>query len=559
MTSHNSRGHSRHALLDVLVSLVGRHLGISCTFVSVCPSHDGMEPRIVAMHPKHLRIEGLFHGRWWERSEASPHLGPKEERGLTPLASAGDSAGRGSRPDRRAEPVIISSGIQQRFPSDPLLRHLEGESLAALPFHSGDGAVRGCVGMIDSRPLRDPKECELLLATLAEVARWVADHGNLEEVATETPPIEPPVRRRGAEAVARDGFWEWDLQSGAIWFSERCLVVLGAKQTDDLSPELWLDRVHPEDVAGVLTALVRLVSGESDRMVRDHRVVTPDTTRHVQARFMAIMSERGMPTRLTGWLCDVTEERRLATDLRAGRDVASVGRLAIGLAHDLNGFLQIIRSHASIALGTLEVTEAVREDFDLIGSAVDRAATLIRQLLLLVHQGRAAELQTVDVNATISDMERLLRVLMGKRVRLIADLSRDRPTVLVEAGVIERILVNLVSNARDALGESGTIRIATEQVQIDGAQAARAGSATTPGDYVALRVSDSGEGMDVDTLAHAFDAFFTTKSAECGTGLGLHTVRGLVERSGGVVHASSAPGFGTTITVLLPAYRPARD
>lgn len=223
----------------------------------------------------------------------------------------------------------------------------------------------------------------------------------------------------------------------------------------------------------------------------------------------------------------------------------SLGRLAGGIAHDFNNLLTIVMGHASI-LG-LKVTEPrVRAGIAEIEKAAARAADLTRQLLAF---GRKQVLSkgVVDIKEIVNGAERMLRSLIGEQIDLVLTLSDETQMVFADAGQLEQVLINLILNARDAMPNGGVATIETSTVRDDSEPEGR-----DPRDFVRIAVSDTGVGMDEETIAHIFEPFFTTKGPGRGTGLGLATAYGFIRQSGGRISVVSEPGVGSTFVILLP-------
>lgn len=247
---------------------------------------------------------------------------------------------------------------------------------------------------------------------------------------------------------------------------------------------------------------------------------------------------------------DVTERRALEEQFRQAQKMEAVGRLAGGVAHDFNNLLMVISGYAEVILSKLDLEPSLTEKARAIQQAADRATTLTRQLLAFSRK-QLLELKIVDVNAIVSDMERLLRPLIGENVELIAKLAPRAGHIRADAGQLEQVLMNLVVNAKDAMPHGGRLTIQTENVLIDDSSH-RGQTFIRPGGYVMLSVSDTGMGMDKETQSRIFEPFFTTKEKGKGTGLGLSTVYGIVKQSGGYVVVRSELGHGSTFHIYLP-------
>ncbi|HEX8272908.1 MAG TPA: PAS domain-containing protein [Longimicrobiaceae bacterium] len=232
--------------------------------------------------------------------------------------------------------------------------------------------------------------------------------------------------------------------------------------------------------------------------------------------------------------------------LRQAQKMEAVGRLAGGIAHDFNNLLTVIRGNAEMLIQDLPAGSSQSEDADEVRRAADRAAELTRQLLAFSRR-QVVQPRTVSLNRVVGDLDKMLRRIIGEDVELATELEAREDTVRVDPGQLEQMLLNLAVNARDALPSGGTIRIATEDVELSAP-----GAGVPAGRWVALTVADTGCGMDAEVLERIFDPFFTTKEQGKGTGLGLSTVYGIARQSGGHVTVRSAPGEGSTFRVFLP-------
>jgi len=243
---------------------------------------------------------------------------------------------------------------------------------------------------------------------------------------------------------------------------------------------------------------------------------------------------------------DVTEKRVLEDQFRQAQKMEAVGRLAGGVAHDFNNLLLVISGYTE----QLDPNSPLHQKAEAIQQAADRATTLTRQLLAFSRK-QLLELKVVDLNTIVSDMDRLLSPLIGENIELMTRLAAGVGRTRADAGQIEQVLMNLVVNAKDAISNGGKIIIQTANVHLDDSYR-REHTYINPGPYVMLSVSDTGCGMDKETLSRVFEPFFTTKEKGKGTGLGLSTVYGIVKQSGGYVFAQSEVGHGTTFRIYLP-------
>jgi signal transduction histidine kinase len=245
------------------------------------------------------------------------------------------------------------------------------------------------------------------------------------------------------------------------------------------------------------------------------------------------------------------DERKLQEQLADAQKLESVGRLAGGVAHDFNDLLSVILSCVEfIEEAQREGLRPAPEDLSEIRRAGERARDLTRQLLAVARRQVIAP-RPVDVNEVVRDAERLFRRVLGEDVALRVALAPLLAPVIADATQLQQVLLNLVTNARDAMPMGGTVTIETAPVELD-VRYAEAHDGVVPGPHALLAVIDSGCGMTPEVKAHVFEPFFTTKPLGKGTGLGLATVYGIVKQLGGHVWAYSEPGMGTTFKCYFP-------
>jgi PAS domain S-box-containing protein len=235
---------------------------------------------------------------------------------------------------------------------------------------------------------------------------------------------------------------------------------------------------------------------------------------------------------------DITECKRLEEQLRQSQKMEAVGRLAGGVAHDFNNLLTVILGYGSLLLERTPGNDTRYEPIRMIRTTAERAASLTRQLLAFSRKQLLMPV-VLDLNTVVTELAPMLRRLIGEDIRLVTDLTEGLGAIKADRNQLEQILVNLVVNARDAMPTGGQLTIATHNED-------------TEQPRVVLTVRDTGHGMDEQTRAHLFEPFFTTKEVGKGTGLGLATVYGIVQQSGGEITVDSAPGAGATFRIALP-------
>ncbi|MGB7846596.1 MAG: PAS domain S-box protein [Candidatus Acidiferrum sp.] len=310
----------------------------------------------------------------------------------------------------------------------------------------------------------------------------------------------------------------------------------------------WANMIHPDDMATVTAAEEASRGGEpfqaEFRMKRkDGREVWLNDTAVV------VQGNNAHPV-MEGIIVDITERKVLEKQLQQSRKMEAVGRLAGGIAHDFNNLLTIITGYTDLVLSRASVPLELRADIERIENAAARAAALVRQLLAFSRK-QVLQPKTLDLNAIVVNMDKLVRRLIDDNIRMQTQIQDGLGKVKADPAQIEQVIMNLVVNARDAMPKGGRLVLETSNVDLDSTYAIEHTS-VKPGRYVMLAVSDTGVGMDAETVTHIFEPFYTTKDSARGTGLGLSTVYGIVKQSGGYIWVYSEPGRGSTFKVYLP-------
>ena len=237
-------------------------------------------------------------------------------------------------------------------------------------------------------------------------------------------------------------------------------------------------------------------------------------------------------------------------NLRQSQKMDAIGLLAGGVAHDFNNLLTVILAYSELGVDEVEAGHPHEEFFQEIHGAGERASAMTQQLLAVSRQ-QPTQISNLDLNQLVDELQKMLQRLVGPEIPIRRDCEPHLSSIQADANQLQQVLLNLVVNARDAMPEGGAITISTRNVSLKRPEVSR--HEVDPGPYVRLDVTDSGCGMDDQTLSRIFEPFFTTKEVGKGTGMGLSTVFGIVRQAGGFINVASKLGKGTTFSVYLPA------
>jgi len=358
-------------------------------------------------------------------------------------------------------------------------------------------------------------------------------------------------RFRLVSRATNDAVWDHDLATGVMWWSDSSHVLFGFSPTEvGHDAAWWAARVHPDDRERVLaSSQAALDQGEASWSAEFRFRRADDSYARVVDRAYIMRDAAGRPVRMLGSMMDVTERRSLEEQLVQAQKMEAVGRLAGGIAHDFNNLLTAILGYGDLMLPKLH-DPALRGKMQEIRKAAERASALTRQLLAFSRK-QVLVPEVVPVAGLIEELSKMLRRLIGEDIELVTLLSPSA-AVRADPGQLEQVLMNLAVNARDAMPRGGKLTI---EVTLETADDAfrKDHPDVPPGSLVVIAVTDTGVGMDAEVRKHIFEPFFTTKELGRGTGLGLATVYGIVEQSGGHVEVDTAVGQGTTFRIFLPA------
>ena len=365
-------------------------------------------------------------------------------------------------------------------------------------------------------------------------------------------------RLRQVIRASNIGIFDLNFDAKSVFWSAEQRAIWGWDADEPIAWDQHLEHIHAEDLAKINDASEQARQQPEGVFELEHRITRRDGEQRwliVRAQaFYAGAGDRRRLVRVVGATRDITDDKHAALEraelqarLVQAQKLESVGRLAGGIAHDFNNILNIIIGCAEMATSETDPT-AVSSYLAEILKAATRSADLTRQLLGFARRQTVMP-RVVDLNDFVSASLKMLRRLIGEHVTLSWHPGVDLWPVRIDPVQVDQILVNLVANARDAIGEAGAVVIHTENVP---PSSTFMYPGLPPGDFVRLAVVDDGKGMDAETQSHLFEPFYTTKPAGRGTGLGMASVDGIVRQNGGNITVTSAVGRGTTVNVLLP-------
>lgn len=361
-----------------------------------------------------------------------------------------------------------------------------------------------------------------------------------------------------AQRLADLGSWSWDVSSSRVVWSDQLFSIYGiAPEQFGGTFEDFLGRLHPADRPRIEAAVNEAyTAGHGFR--HDERIIRPDgEVRYLHSTGEVIRDSQGTIAQMIGICQDITAQREAQAALETAQSqlaqaqkMESIGQLTGGIAHDFNNLLTVIIGNLERMLRWLEKpahdSARLKEAAANALRGAQRGAALTRQLLAFSRR-QALDPKAVDVNDLVASMSELLHRTLGERVVVKTDLAEDLWKARADPNQLEGALLNLAVNAKDAMPNGGTLAIETRNVEGEGFALE-----LPEGQYVMIRMLDTGHGMTADVAARAFEPFFTTKDVGQGTGLGLSQVYGFAKQSGGHANIASVPGKGTTVTLLLP-------
>jgi len=429
---------------------------------------------------------------------------------------------------------------------------VEIRSLLCLPLSEEEKTI-GVLNLSHSKPEFFDPDSENTLTFVAErVSRILTSHRLHQRLR------ESEEHYRLVAEHAGDGIFVLNRQGRVVSANPAIERMTGVSSTAlNLEQYDWQSKVHDEDRESFASHLAAVVDCQLQGTIEYRRLDTSGAVHHFEQHSSPLLSPEG---HVKGAVCvvrDRTEYRKaeeakqeLTVQLRQAQKMEAVGQLAGGVAHDFNNLLQAILGYTDLAMLKCEPGAKLCKDLERVHHAAERAMMLTRQLLAFSRR-QTLDARVLDLNEVIDKLIDMIRRVIGEDIELEVLSCPDPVTIHADRSQIEQVLMNLCVNARDAMPKGGVITIETTRVELDGKDALQhEGAKQEP--LVMLRMTDTGCGMDKDTLNRVFEPFFTTKGVDKGTGLGLSTVYGIVQQHQGRVEVDSQPHVGTTFRIFLP-------
>lgn len=442
--------------------------------------------------------------------------------------------------------------VSQLFPDDQVLQELRAESYVGVTLLGHTGSPIGLIAVISRRPLVNRRQAETLMQLVAERAA-----AELERMIVDEALRDREFELEEAQLLADTGSWTYDPVIRKAMWSKGMFHIWGLDPALGMfSVEEQRKYIHPDDYPQFAAGLKEAVE-QGKPYSMEMRIIRPDGSERTVITICEPQRDAsGKVVKLRGSNQDITERKRAEQEKRAlelqlqhAQKLESLGVLAGGIAHDFNNILAIIVGHCSLAKWNPDRAE---KSIPVIEQAAQRAAGLCRQML--AYAGKAQFVQSrFDLGGLVDEMVKMLKSSLPRNAAIKLDIPAEMPFISGDVGQIRQVVMNLIINASEAIGESqGEIRISLTKTEIGTGQPAKdhLGKAIAPGWYNCLEVTDNGCGMDDETISRIFEPFYTTKFT--GRGLGMSAVLGIINSHGGALQLFSQPGQGTTFKVYLP-------
>jgi PAS domain S-box-containing protein len=422
----------------------------------------------------------------------------------------------------------------------------------AVPILFGDRTL-GVLNMnINKKHVRHQKEDEFLL-TIADTLAGIIMRRQAESALRKS-----EASLANAQRIAHLGNWDWDITKNTLSWSDEIYHMFGiARQEFGATFEAFLNCVHPEDREFVKKSVYEALPENKPYHI-EYRIILPDrSVRFIYEQAEVTASQDGKPIRMVGTVQDITERKiaeeykeKLQYQLLQSQKMEAVGQLTGGIAHDFNNILTAIITYGHFLQMKLKDDDPLKRYVDNILSASERAASLTQGLLAFSRK-QITNPRPTNLNEIIREMGSLFFRVICDTIELKSILTDEDLIIMADTKQIDQVLLNLLTNARDAMPDGGMVLLETKRVEIDETFVKSHGYGE-PGEYALLSVTDTGTGMDRETKERIFEPFFTTKEVGKGTGLGLAMVYGIIKQHSGHINVYSEPGKGTIFNIYLP-------
>jgi PAS domain S-box-containing protein len=531
--SHELSGsiENRQRALQLVAERIATTIGDSCALYLLTDDRSALEA--VALH--HRDIEQLALARKLVESK----VGLDSDLGT--VVKTGETVRR-----------FDLSAEQFRALLTPAQRELLGDrfvvsSLITVPLRAR-GEVVGAVNLARTSSTAPPytEADQVFLEELAARAGVAIDNARLYAEAHES-----SQRFQALFDSSRIGFAARDADGRVVETNHAYAEMLGFATADDVRGSGIEAVVSAEELENTRRAFAKLFDGATDRLEADSHYLRQDgTVLTARVSTSLVRDTAGEPRYSLSLVEDVGRQRALERQLRESQKMEALGRLAGGIAHDFNNVLMAIAGFNELIAAELAPDHPLQRETAEVRAAADRAAGLTRQLLTFSRR-QVVKLRAIEPGEVVRGLASMLGPLIGEDVELALTVSDEAGAVEADRNQLEQVVINLAVNARDAMPSGGRLAIDVRPVELEG-EFVPSRPSLEPGHYLAIAVSDTGHGMDAETQAHIFDPFFTTKPPDRGTGLGLSTVFGIVQQSGGSIAVYSEPGHGSTFRIYLP-------
>jgi PAS domain S-box-containing protein len=448
--------------------------------------------------------------------------------------------------------LSMIAGLREKSPETPVI------------VISGAGIVREAVDSLRlgawdyiMKPVADAKGLDITIKRVLEKARLVRENRLYREHLEKTAEALRASEERYALAVegANDVIWDLNLTTGEAYHSKRFKSILGYEENeipDNINAREWQERTHPDDYQRVIEARDSCLGGRVPILEVEFRVRHKDGGyRWVACRGACVRDSQGRPYRMAGSLTDITEHKKLEQQLLQSQKMESIGILAGGVAHEFNNLLTAISGYGQILQESIPADDELsQESIGNVLKAAERAAELTRSLLAFSRK-QIIRPEPLQVDTIIGYVDKFIQRVIGEDIEISVNLSGENLLVKADFGQIEQVLMNLATNARDAMPHGGRLCITTNKVVVKEGSEARY-DLSASGKYALISFADTGTGIDKESLGKIFEPFYTTKEVGKGTGLGLALVHGIIKQHNGSILVSSEMGKGTTFNIYLP-------